>query len=159
MSRLAHCHLASVNHSKQLVVLGLQDEIRRNAEFRYDLVGSGAGERVTMIPNRVRTGKHQRLPKSSTVGHRAESRRYRDKQSAHNHPLGTERGGSLADPNAADAGGLPRAANFHHKEGRMKAHMIQCMLACHLLISIKKTLMDKDVPALWAMVREGPKTN
>ena len=48
---------------------------------------------------------------------------------------------------------------FHHKEGRVEAHIFLCMLAYHLLISIEKTLLDAGVHTSWATVRETLKTH
>ena len=48
---------------------------------------------------------------------------------------------------------------FHHKEGRVEAHIFLCVLAYHLLISIEKTLLDGDVHTSWATVRETLKTH
>jgi len=48
---------------------------------------------------------------------------------------------------------------FHHKEGRVEAHIFLCVLAYHLLISIEKTLLDSGVPTSWATVRETLKTH
>jgi transposase len=48
---------------------------------------------------------------------------------------------------------------FHHKEGRVEAHIFLCVLAYHLLISIEKTLLDRDVHTSWATVRETLKTH
>jgi transposase len=54
---------------------------------------------------------------------------------------------------------LPERPIFHHKEGRVKAHIFLCVLAYHLLISIEKTLLDQDVHTSWATVRETLKTH
>jgi transposase len=48
---------------------------------------------------------------------------------------------------------------FHHKEGRVEAHIFLCVLAYHLLISIEKTLLDANVHTSWATVRETLKTH
>jgi transposase len=48
---------------------------------------------------------------------------------------------------------------FHHKEGRVEAHIFLCVLAYHLLISIEKTLVDAGVHTSWATVRETLKTH
>jgi transposase len=48
---------------------------------------------------------------------------------------------------------------FHHKEGRVEAHIFLCVLAYHLLISIEKTLGDAGVHTSWATVRETLKTH
>ena len=48
---------------------------------------------------------------------------------------------------------------FHHKEGRVEAHIFLCVLAYHLLMSIEKTLLDADVHTSWATVRETLKTH
>jgi transposase len=48
---------------------------------------------------------------------------------------------------------------FHHKEGRVEAHIFLCVLAYHLLISIEKTLLDQSVHTSWATVRETLKTH
>jgi transposase len=48
---------------------------------------------------------------------------------------------------------------FHHKEGRVEAHIFLCVLAYHLLISIEKTLLDAGVHTSWATVRETLKTH
>jgi transposase len=48
---------------------------------------------------------------------------------------------------------------FHHKEGRVEAHIFLCVLAYHLLISIEKTLLDAGVHTSWATVREVLKTH
>jgi transposase len=48
---------------------------------------------------------------------------------------------------------------FHHKEGRVEAHIFLCVLAYHLLICIEKTLLDAGVHTSWATVRETLKTH
>ena len=48
---------------------------------------------------------------------------------------------------------------FHHKEGRVEAHIFLCVLAYHLLISIEKTWLDAGVHTSWATVRETLKTH
>ncbi|HSK31336.1 MAG TPA: IS1634 family transposase [Candidatus Limnocylindria bacterium] len=48
---------------------------------------------------------------------------------------------------------------FHHKEGRVEAHIFLCVLAYHLLISIEKTLLNAGVHTCWATVRETLKTH
>jgi transposase len=48
---------------------------------------------------------------------------------------------------------------FHHKEGRVEAHIFLCVLAYHLLMSIEKTLLDANVHTSWATVRETLKTH
>jgi transposase len=48
---------------------------------------------------------------------------------------------------------------FHHKEGRVEAHIFLCVLAYHLLMSIEKTLLDADVHTSWVTVRETLKTH
>ncbi len=48
---------------------------------------------------------------------------------------------------------------FHHKEGRVEAHIFLCVLAYHLLISIEKTLLDAGIHTSWATVREALKTH
>jgi transposase len=48
---------------------------------------------------------------------------------------------------------------FHHKEGRVEAHIFLCVLSYHLLISIEKTLLNAGVHASWATVRETLKTH
>jgi transposase len=48
---------------------------------------------------------------------------------------------------------------FHHKEGRVEAHIFLCVLAYHLLISIEKTLLNAGVHTSWATVRETLKTH
>ena len=48
---------------------------------------------------------------------------------------------------------------FHHKEGRVEAHIFLCVLAYHLLISIEKTLLDAGIHTSWATVRETLKTH
>lgn len=48
---------------------------------------------------------------------------------------------------------------FHHKEGRVEAHIFLCVLSYHLLMSIEKTLLDADVHTSWATVRETLKTH
>lgn len=48
---------------------------------------------------------------------------------------------------------------FHHKEGRVEAHIFLCVLAYHLLISIEKTLVNQGVHTSWATVRETLKTH
>ncbi len=48
---------------------------------------------------------------------------------------------------------------FHHKEGRVEAHIFVCVLAYHLLISIEKTLLVAGVHTSWATVRETLKTH
>ena len=48
---------------------------------------------------------------------------------------------------------------FHHKEGRVEAHIFLCVLAYHLLVAIEKTLLDQGVHTSWATVREALKTH
>src|SRR5208337_1262423 len=48
---------------------------------------------------------------------------------------------------------------FHHKEGRVEAHIFLCVLSYHLLISIEKTLVNQGVHTSWATVRETLKTH
>jgi transposase len=48
---------------------------------------------------------------------------------------------------------------FHHKEGRVEAHIFVCVLAYHLLISIEKTFLDQGVHTSWATVRQTLKTH
>lgn len=48
---------------------------------------------------------------------------------------------------------------FHHKEGRVEAHIFLCVLSYHLLISIEKTLLNAGVHTSWATVRENLKTH
>lgn len=48
---------------------------------------------------------------------------------------------------------------FHHKEGRVEAHIFLCVLAYHLLISIEKTFLDQGVHTSWATVRQILKTH
>ena len=48
---------------------------------------------------------------------------------------------------------------FHHKEGRVEAHIFLCVLSYHLLMSIEKTLLDVGVHTSWATVRETLKTH
>jgi transposase len=48
---------------------------------------------------------------------------------------------------------------FHHKEGRVEAHIFLCVLSYHLLMSIEKTLRDAGVHTSWATVRETLKTH
>ena len=48
---------------------------------------------------------------------------------------------------------------FHHKEGRVEAHVFLCVLAYHLLLSIEKTLLDRGVHTSWVSVREALKTH
>src|ERR1022692_4321160 len=48
---------------------------------------------------------------------------------------------------------------FHHKEGRVEAHIFLCVLAYHLLISIEKTMLDAGVHTSWATVRETLQTH
>lgn len=48
---------------------------------------------------------------------------------------------------------------FHHKEGRVEAHIFLCVLAYHLLLSIEKTLLDRGVHTSWVSVREALKTH
>jgi transposase len=48
---------------------------------------------------------------------------------------------------------------FHHKEGRVEAHIFLCVLSYHLLISIEKTLLNAGVHTSWATVRETLKTH
>jgi len=47
----------------------------------------------------------------------------------------------------------------HQKQGRVEAHIFLCVLAYHLLVSIEKTLLDRDVHTSWASVRETLKTH
>src|ERR1022692_910425 len=48
---------------------------------------------------------------------------------------------------------------FHHKEGRVEAHIFLCVLSYHLLISIEKTLLNAGAHTSWATVRETLKTH
>lgn len=48
---------------------------------------------------------------------------------------------------------------FHHKEGRVEAHVFLCVLAYHLLVSIEKTLLNGGVHTSWATVREALSTH
>jgi transposase len=48
---------------------------------------------------------------------------------------------------------------FHHKEGRVEAHIFLCVLSYHLLMSIEKTFLDAGVHTSWATVRETLKTH
>jgi transposase len=48
---------------------------------------------------------------------------------------------------------------YHHKEGRVEAHIFLCVLSYHLLISIEKTLLNADVHTSWATLRETLKTH
>jgi hypothetical protein len=48
---------------------------------------------------------------------------------------------------------------FHHKEGRVEAHVFLCVLAYHLLLSIERTLLDRGVHTSWVSVREILKTH
>jgi transposase len=48
---------------------------------------------------------------------------------------------------------------FHHKEGRVEAHIFLCVLSYHLLISIEKTLVNQGVHTSWATARETLKTH
>ena len=48
---------------------------------------------------------------------------------------------------------------FHHKEGRVEAHIFLCVLSYHLLMSIEKTLLDAGIHTSWATVRETLKTH
>jgi transposase len=48
---------------------------------------------------------------------------------------------------------------FHHKEGRVEAHIFLCVLSYHLLMSIEKTLLNAGVHTSWATVRETLKTH
>jgi transposase len=48
---------------------------------------------------------------------------------------------------------------FHHKEGRVEAHIFLCVLAYHLLISIEKTFLEQGVHTSWATVRQTLKTH
>lgn len=43
---------------------------------------------------------------------------------------------------------------FHHLEHRVETHIFLCVLAFHLLVSIEKTLLDKNVHTSWATVRD-----
>jgi transposase len=43
---------------------------------------------------------------------------------------------------------------FHHTERRTEAHIFLCVLACHLLIAIEKTLLDHGIHTSWATVRD-----
>ena len=55
--------------------------------------------------------------------------------------------------------GLGERPIFHHKEGRVEAHIFLCMLSYHLLISIEKTLLNAGVHTSWETVRETLKTH
>ena len=46
--------------------------------------------------------------------------------------------GRCTDP----IGGAPI---LHDKEGRVEAHIFLCVLSCHLLMSIERTLLDAGV--------------
>jgi transposase len=48
---------------------------------------------------------------------------------------------------------------FHHKEGRVEAHVFLCVLAYHLLLSIEKTLLNRGVHTSWVTVREALRTH
>jgi transposase len=48
---------------------------------------------------------------------------------------------------------------FHHKEGRVEAHIFLCVLSYHLLMSIEKTLLNAGVHTSWETVRETLKTH
>lgn len=48
---------------------------------------------------------------------------------------------------------------FHHKEGRVEAHVFLCVLAYHLLVSIEKTLLEAGAHTSWGTVREALKTH
>jgi len=48
---------------------------------------------------------------------------------------------------------------YHHKEGRVEAHIFLCVLSYHLLISIEKTLLNAGVHTSWATLRETLKTH
>jgi transposase len=48
---------------------------------------------------------------------------------------------------------------FHHKEGRVEAHVFLCVLAYHLLLSIEKTLLNGGVHTSWVTVREALRTH
>jgi len=48
---------------------------------------------------------------------------------------------------------------FHHLEARTDAHIFLCLLACHLLIAIEKTLLDQGIHTSWASVCDTLKTH
>jgi len=43
---------------------------------------------------------------------------------------------------------------FHHLEHRADTHIFLCVLACHLVVAIEKTLRDGGLWTSWATVRQ-----
>jgi hypothetical protein len=54
-----------------------------------------------------------------------------------------------------------RTHRFHWSEAlaQYRTHSFLCVLAYHLLISIEKTLLDKNIHTSWATVRDTLKTH
>jgi transposase len=48
---------------------------------------------------------------------------------------------------------------FHRREHRVDTHISLCVLAYHLLVSIKKTLLDQNIHTSWGTVRETLETH
>jgi len=48
---------------------------------------------------------------------------------------------------------------FHQLEKRVQTHIFLCILAYHLLVSIEKTLLDKDIHTSWLTVKDTLKTH
>ncbi len=48
---------------------------------------------------------------------------------------------------------------FHQLEKRVQTHIFLCILAYHLLVSIEKTLLDKDIHTSWGSIRDTLKTH
>jgi len=54
--------------------------------------------------------------------------------------------------------GQPRPI-FHQVQRRVESHIFLCVLAYHLLVAIKKTLVDQGVHSSWASVRDALATH
>jgi len=48
---------------------------------------------------------------------------------------------------------------FHQLEKRVQTHIFLCILAYHLLVSIEKTLLDKNIHTSWGSIRDTLKTH
>jgi len=48
---------------------------------------------------------------------------------------------------------------FHQLKERVQTHIFLCILAYHLLVSIEKTLLDKDIHTSWGSIKDTLKTH
>ena len=48
---------------------------------------------------------------------------------------------------------------FHQVQRRVETHIFPCVLACHLLVALEKTLLDQGVHTFWASVRDALATH